>query len=86
MLNQAHRWVDTHPSAWATKWAAATGLPLSTMQQAAKDDPQTPVPVDAATTTNAEQGLVTAFAKAGLIPKSYSFAPYVSTAFNSSVQ
>ncbi len=25
---------------------------------------------------------MSAFSKAGLIPKSYSFAPYVSTAFN----
>jgi hypothetical protein len=34
----------------------------------------------------AEQSLVAAFSKAGLIPKSYSFSPYVSTAFNTSVQ
>jgi hypothetical protein len=29
---------------------------------------------------------VNAFSKAGLIPKSYSFSPYISTAFNAGVQ
>ena len=85
VLNQAHRWVDSHSAAWAKTWAAATGLPQSIMRRAAADDSQTPVPVNASTTTSAEQGLVTAFSKAGLIPKDYSFAPYVSTAFNSTV-
>ena len=55
------------------------------MVKAAADSTQTPVPVDS-TVTSAEQSLVGAFSKAGLIPKSYSFSPYVSTAFNSSVQ
>ena len=54
------------------------------MPKAAVDATQPPVPVNS-TITSAEQSLVGAFSKAGLIPKSYSFAPYVSTAFNSSV-
>jgi hypothetical protein len=33
-----------------------------------------------------EQGLVKAFAGAGLIPHSYDFSQYVSTKFNSSVR
>jgi sulfonate transport system substrate-binding protein len=85
VLNQAHRWANTHAAAWAKTWAAATGLPDGVMVKAAADSTQTPVPVDA-TTTAAEQSLVRAFAKAGLIPKSYSFAPYVTTAFNAGVK
>jgi len=84
-LNQAHRWANTHPAQWAKTWAAATGLPDSVMVKAAADATQTPVPVDS-TITSAEQSLVGAFSKAGLIPNSYSFSPYVSTAFNASVQ
>ena len=84
-LNKAHQWADKHAAAWAKTWAAATGLPDSVMVKAAADSTQTPVPVDS-TVTSAEQSLVGAFSKAGLIPKSYSFSPYVSTAFNSSVQ
>jgi sulfonate transport system substrate-binding protein len=85
VLNQAHVWANTHAAQWAKTWAAATGLPDSVMAKAAADSPQTPVPVDA-TITAAEQSLVGSFSKAGLIPKSYSFSPYISTAFNSSVQ
>ena len=84
-LSQAHLWANTHAAQWAKTWAAATGLPDSVMTKAAAESTQTPVPVDA-TVTAAEQSLVGAFSKAGLIPKSYSFAPYVSTAFNASVQ
>jgi sulfonate transport system substrate-binding protein len=84
-LDRAHVWVNTHPAAWAKTWAAATGLPQSVMLKAAKDDDQTPVPVNS-TITSSEQGLVSAFFKAGLIPKSYSFASYVSSAFNGSLQ
>ncbi len=84
-LNKAHVWANTHSAQWARTWAAATGLPDNVMVKAAAESTQTPVPVDA-TVTAAEQSLVGAFSKAGLIPKSYSFAPYVSTAFNASVQ
>jgi sulfonate transport system substrate-binding protein len=84
-LNRAHRWANRHPAQWAKTWAAATGLPDSVMVKAAADATQTPVPVDS-TITSAEQRLVGAFSEAGLIPRSYSFTPYVSTAFNASVQ
>ncbi|HEY1569669.1 MAG TPA: ABC transporter substrate-binding protein [Solirubrobacteraceae bacterium] len=84
-LNKAHQWANTHAAQWAKTWAAATGLPDTVMTKAAADSTQTPVPVNA-TITAAEQSLVGAFSTAGLIPKSYSFAPYVSTAFNGAVQ
>jgi sulfonate transport system substrate-binding protein len=83
-LNKAHLWANQHPAAWAKTWAAATGLPERVMTKAAAESTQTPVPVDS-TITAAEQSLVGAFSKAGLIPKSYSFSPYVSTAFNASI-
>jgi sulfonate transport system substrate-binding protein len=85
VLNQAYRWSNSHPAAWAKTWAAATGLPQSVMNVAAHDDTTIPVPVNAKTTAS-EQTLVAAFSKAGLIPKSYSFAAYSSSAFNASVQ
>ncbi len=83
-LNQAHRWANSHPAAWAATWAQATGLPVSVMTKAAKDDTQTPVPVDSKIST-AEQSLVDAFSGVGLIPRHYTFAPYTSGAFNASV-
>jgi sulfonate transport system substrate-binding protein len=83
-LNQAHRWANNHPAAWAATWAKATGLPVSVMTKAAKDDTQTPVPVDSKISA-AEQSLVDAFSGVGLIPKHYSFAPFTSGEFNASV-
>jgi sulfonate transport system substrate-binding protein len=83
-LNQAHRWANSHPAAWAATWAKATGLPVSVMTKAAKDDTQTPVPVDSKISA-AEQSLVDTFSGVGLIPKHYSFAPYTSGAFNATV-
>jgi sulfonate transport system substrate-binding protein len=83
-LDKAHVWANAHPAQWAASWAAATGLPDAVMVKAAADDTETPVPVNS-TITAAEQGLVTAFATAGLIPKSYAFTPYTSSAFNSSI-
>jgi sulfonate transport system substrate-binding protein len=84
LLNQAYRWANTHSGAWATTWAAATGLPTSVMVKAAKDDTTIPIAVDGQTTSS-EQSLADAFAKAGLIPHHYSFAPFTTTAFNTSV-
>jgi sulfonate transport system substrate-binding protein len=84
VLDQAHTWADTHAAAWAKVWAQATGLPNATMVAAAGDDVQHPIPVTAST-TSAEQSLVDAFAKAGLIPSDYSFGKYVVTSFNSTV-
>ena len=84
VLNQAYRWSTTHSAAWAKTWAAATGLPQSVMDVATKDDTTVPIAVSP-TTEASEQSLADAFAKAGLIPRSYSFAPFDSTAFNASV-
>jgi sulfonate transport system substrate-binding protein len=84
VLNQAHVWANTHASAWAKTWAAATGLPMNVMLKAAADDTQTPVPVNSAI-AQSEQVLVAQFSKAGLIPKSYTFAPYSTGTFNASV-
>jgi sulfonate transport system substrate-binding protein len=83
-LNQAHRWANRHPAAWAETWAKATGLPVSVMTKAALDDTQTPVPVDSKISA-AEQSLVDAFSGVGLIPKHYTFAPFTSGEFNASV-
>jgi sulfonate transport system substrate-binding protein len=84
LLNQAHVWADTHSKQWGSVWAKATGLSDSIMDKAAADDKEVPIKVTSATVTS-EQGLVTAFYTAGEIPKSYSFGPYVTTAFNGSV-
>jgi sulfonate transport system substrate-binding protein len=83
-LNQAHRWANSHPAAWAATWAKATGLPVSVMTKAAKDDTQTPVPVDSKISA-AEQSLVDTFSGVGLIPRHYSFAPFTSGEFNAAV-
>jgi sulfonate transport system substrate-binding protein len=83
-LDKAYVWVKSHPASWARSWASVTGLPLDVMSQATLDDPYTPIAV----TSNAvvqEQDLVTAFAAAGVIPASYNFAPYVTSAFSASV-
>ncbi len=84
VLDQAYRWANSHPTGWAKTWAAATGLPASVMVSAAKDDTTVPIPVSSQITSS-EQQLVDSFAKAGLIPRNYSFSNYVTTAFNSSV-
>ena len=81
VLAQAHRWVSTHPAQWGASWAKATGLPLSTMVQAAKDSSNRPIPVSSQTVSS-EQGLVDRFSSAGLIPRDFSFGPYVTTALN----
>lgn len=84
VLDEAHHWANTHVGQWAAVWAKATGLPGSTMDAAARDDTQQPVPVTSST-VQAEQALVNAFASAGLVPRSYGFARYATNAFNSSL-
>jgi sulfonate transport system substrate-binding protein len=84
VLNQAHRWADTHTQQWAAVWAKSTGLPESIMDTAAKDDTQTPVPITPSVVA-AEQSLVTGFYSAGLIPRSFSFSDYSSSDFNKTV-
>jgi sulfonate transport system substrate-binding protein len=83
-LNKAYIWEKTHTSAWATTWAASTGVSLSVMQKAAVDAIATPEPISPAVITS-EQGLVTAFYKAGLIPADVNFKNYSYTGFNSTL-
>jgi sulfonate transport system substrate-binding protein len=84
LLNQAYVWAGTHPSGWATSWAAATGLPISIMDLAAKDDTTTPVAVNSAVVAS-EQSVANAFASAKLIPAKPDMADYVVSTFNSTV-
>ncbi len=80
-INKAYAWEKTHTSAWATTWAAATGLPTTIMDQATKDDVDTPYPITAPV-ISAEQGVVDAFYTAGLIPTKVNFTDYSYTGFN----
>jgi sulfonate transport system substrate-binding protein len=80
-LNKAYAWEKTHSAAWATTWAADTGLPLSVMEVATKDELSTPVPVTASVIAS-EQSLVNAFYNAGLIPTKVNFAAYSYTGYN----
>ena len=84
VLNQAYLWSKTHTSTWAGLWADATGLPTATMQQASKDDVNTPVKIDS-TVINAEQKLVDAFYKAGEIPTDVKITDYMTSQFNDTV-
>jgi len=84
ILNEAYVWSATHTSSWAQLWGEATGLPNSTMQQAAKDDVNTPVQINS-TVINAEQKLATAFYKAGEIPTNVNMSKYMVTTFNDTV-
>ena len=84
ILNQAYVWSATHLSTWAKLWGGATGLPDGIMLQAAKDDVNKPVTITSGV-ISAEQQLVTAFAKAGLIPNTVNIASYTVTTFNDTV-
>lgn len=66
-INKAYAWEKTHTSAWATTWAQATGLSLTVMDKATKDDISTPVPISNAVITS-EQSVANAFYTTGLIP------------------
>ena len=83
-LDKAYVWAEKNPDAWGTAWAAATGLPASITDVAATVDATTPVVINSAVTTS-EQGLVTQFYKAGLIPSQPTMSGYITTQFNSSV-
>jgi sulfonate transport system substrate-binding protein len=83
-LNQARTWANEHPSQWAKGWADGTGLPVSVMTQAAKDDVSAVVPITSAV-VSFEQHVADAFSKSGLIPKDVDFSKYVDTRFNSLV-
>jgi sulfonate transport system substrate-binding protein len=82
LLDQAYAWAATHQSAWAATWAKATGLPLSVMTQAVKDDQPRPAGITAPV-LGAEQSVANAFAAAGLIPGHVEFKNFAVTSFNS---
>ena len=81
ILNQAYAWAGRHIAAWAKLWGDATGLPSSIMTQAAKDDVNQPVTITP-TVVSAEQGLVTAFYHAGLIPDSVKMSDFMVSTYN----
>ena len=83
-LDKAYLWEKNHPGGWAANWAQGTGLPLSVMEQATKDEAITPVPITSAVIT-AEQGLVNAFYSAGLIPTKFNFSNYSYEGYNAQV-
>src|ERR1700733_14564511 len=83
-LDKAYVWAATHPSAWATAWGKAAGLPASVMDVAAKVDATTPVTVTSATVSS-EQNLVDQFFAAGLIPNKVDISDYITTEFNDTV-
>jgi len=82
ILDQAYAWAESHQSAWASTWAKATGLPLSVMTQAVKDDLATPQPITP-TVISSEQSVANAFTAAGLIPSHVDFNNFAVTSFNS---
>ena len=83
-LDKAYTWTATHPSAWATAWGKAAGLPGSVMDVAAKTDATTPVAITSATVSS-EQNLVNQFYAAGLIPTKVNISSYITSEFNSTV-
>jgi sulfonate transport system substrate-binding protein len=83
-LDKAYVWAVSHPNSWGATWGAATGLPASIMDVAAKVDATTPIPVTSAVIAS-EQNLETQFYKAGLIPDNVNMSGYITTRFNSTV-
>jgi sulfonate transport system substrate-binding protein len=83
-LDKAYLWTSKNPSAWGTAWGVAAGLPASITIQAAKADPQLPIPVTSAVVAS-EQNLVSQFYKAGLIPNNVNISGYITNQFNSTV-
>jgi sulfonate transport system substrate-binding protein len=83
-LDKAYTWAATHPTAWATAWGKAAGLPASVMNVAATTDANTPVTITNATVTS-EQNLVNQFYAAGLIPNKVDISDYITTQFNNTV-
>lgn len=81
-LDKAYVWTASHPNLWGAAWGAATGLPASITDVAAKVDATTPIPVTSAVIAS-EQNLVTQFYKAGLIPNKVDISSYITTQFNS---
>jgi sulfonate transport system substrate-binding protein len=84
LLDQAYVWADKNYLGWAKSWAAATDLPLSVMNLAAKDNETTPVPVDS-TVISSEQSVADNFAAAKLIPAKPDMANFMVGTFNDTV-
>ncbi len=84
VLNQAYVWSGTHIATWAKLWGDATGLPGSIMVTASQDDVNNPVTITSGV-ISAEQQLVTAFYKAGLIPSSVNMSDYIVSTYNGTV-
>jgi sulfonate transport system substrate-binding protein len=84
ILNQAYVWSATHLATWAKLWGAATGLPDSIMVKASQDDVNKPAAITPGV-ISAEQKLVTAFYKAGLIPASVNMSDYTLSTYNGTV-
>jgi sulfonate transport system substrate-binding protein len=83
-LNKAYQWTADHPDQWGAAWSTAAGLPASITDVAADVDKQVPVTITSAVIAS-EQGLVTQFSKAGLIPNNVNMSQYVTTQFNDTV-
>lgn len=83
-LNKAYTWTAAHPDVWGAAWGAASGLPASITDVAAKVDATTPIAITSAVTAS-EQNLVTQFYKAGLIPNNVDMSQFITTEFNSTV-
>jgi len=84
ILNQAYVWSGAHLATWAKLWGDATGLPSSVMLKASQDDVNKPVTITSGV-VSAEQQLVTAFYKAGLIPASVNMSSYMVSTYNGTV-
>jgi sulfonate transport system substrate-binding protein len=83
-LNKAYVWTATHVNQWGAAWAKAANLPTSVTDVAAAADKQQPVTITSAVTSS-EQGLVTQFYKAGLIPNNVNMSSYITSQFNDTV-
>ena len=83
-LDKAYVWAAAHPTAWATAWGKASGLPTSIMNVAAKVDGNTPAQITSATISS-EQGVVDQFFAAGLIPNKVDISDFITTQFNDTV-
>ena len=81
LIAQAHKWANSHLSAWAAVWAKASGLPLAVMTKAANDDYSLAVPITPAVVAS-EQQVANAFTASGLIPVHLNFSDFVDTSFN----
>lgn len=82
LVAEAHQWADKHLPVWASVWAKASGLPLTTMLKASDDDYSLSVPITPAVVSS-EQQVSDAFTSAGLIPGKVNFSGFVDTSFNS---